>query len=96
MKSKSLKVLENEWIPLPDGRKLAARIWLPLTAKKTPVPAILEYLPYRKHDGTTQRDESTYPTFAEAGYAGRLRLTTRSAIAPPVNTPAGCAGATGR
>ena len=70
MKSKGFKVLENEWIPLPDGRRLAARMWMPLSAKKTPVPAILEYLPYRKRDGTAPRDESTYPTFAEAGYAG--------------------------
>lgn len=50
MKAAGFKVLENEWIPLPDGRRLAARIWMPKTAKKTPVPAILEYLPYRKRD----------------------------------------------
>lgn len=70
MTKPSFKVLENEWIPLPDGRKLAARIWLPTQASKQPVPAILEYLPYRKRDGTAPRDESTYPDFAEAGYAG--------------------------
>ena len=63
-------VLENEWIPLPDGRKLAARIWMPKQAEKQPAPAILEYLPYRKRDGTAARDESTYPGFAEAGYVG--------------------------
>ena len=37
---------------------------------QSPVPAILEYLPYRKRDGTAQRDESTYPIFAANGYAG--------------------------
>ncbi|MCV6593855.1 MAG: CocE/NonD family hydrolase [Silicimonas sp.] len=56
------------WIPLPDGTRLAARIWRPAT--DTPVPAVLEYLPYRRRDGTAQRDESTYPAFAEAGIAG--------------------------
>jgi len=64
------RVIENEWITLADGRRLAARIWIPKNAKKTPVPAILEYLPYRKRDDTAQRDEGTYPAFAEAGYAG--------------------------
>ncbi len=36
---------ENVWIPMPDGIKLAARIWLPSIAMETPVPAILEYIP---------------------------------------------------
>ena len=66
----TFKVLENEWIPLDDGRRLAARIWMPDSSDTTPAPAILEYLPYRKRDGTAARDESTYPLFAEAGYAG--------------------------
>ena len=70
MKKDGFKILENEWIPLSDGRRLAARIWMPEKAKKKPVPAILEYLPYRKRDGTAQRDDSTYPAFARAGYAG--------------------------
>jgi len=70
MKKASFEILENEWIPLADGRKLSARIWLPKSAKKTPLPAILEYLPYRKRDGTAQRDDSTYPHFAAAGYVG--------------------------
>ena len=70
MKTMGFKVIENEWIPLPDGRRLSSRIWIPENAEKKPVPAILEYLPYRKRDGTAQRDESTYPAFAESGYAG--------------------------
>ncbi len=49
---------------------MAARVWMPDGAEKDPVPAILEYLPYRRRDGTAPRDESTYPVFAEAGYAG--------------------------
>jgi len=62
------RVLENEWISLPDGTRLAARLWLPESAE--PVPAVLEFLPYRKRDGTAPRDESTYPVFALNGYAG--------------------------
>lgn len=70
MKKAGFKIVENEWIPLADGRRLAVRIWLPTSAKKSPLPAILEYLPYRKRDGTAQRDDSTYPGFAQAGYVG--------------------------
>jgi len=70
MKEAGFKVLENEWIKLSDGRRLSARIWLPDSALKKPSPAILEYLPYRKRDGTAQRDDSTYPHFAAAGYVG--------------------------
>ncbi|MBB3064887.1 CocE/NonD family hydrolase [Limibacillus halophilus] len=63
-------VLENVWIEMDDGCRLAARIWRPRGADVAPVPAILEFLPYRKRDGTAQRDETNYPTFAQAGYAG--------------------------
>ncbi|MDX1465710.1 MAG: CocE/NonD family hydrolase, partial [Halomonas sp.] len=56
-------------IPLADGTRLAARLWLPEGAEQAPVPAILEYLPYRKRDGTVVRDELTHPYFAGHGYA---------------------------
>ncbi len=62
--------IENSWIPMPDGTRLAARIWLPEDAESDPVPAILEYLPYRKRDGTVERDALTHPYFAGHGYAG--------------------------
>lgn len=66
--------VENIFLPLADGRKLSARMWLPagleLDGANGACPAILEYIPYRKRDGTAPRDESTYPHFAEAGYAG--------------------------
>ncbi|GAB4236623.1 MAG: CocE/NonD family hydrolase [Kiloniellaceae bacterium] len=70
MSEEGFQVLENEWITLADGTRLAARIWLPDGAESEPVPAVLEFLPYRKRDGTAPRDESTYPVFAAAGYAG--------------------------
>ena len=57
----------DTWIDLPDGRRLAARLWRPAT--DVPAPAILEYLPYRKRDGTAPRDATTHPVFAAAGYA---------------------------
>lgn len=62
--------IENTWIVMSDGCRLAARIWLPEGAADNPVPAILEYLPYRKRDGTYVRDALTYPYFAGHGYAG--------------------------
>ncbi|CAN5852854.1 CocE/NonD family hydrolase [soil metagenome] len=58
----------NAWIPMSDGARLAARIWRP--ADGTPVPAILEYLPYRKRFGTASRDALTHPYLAGHGYAG--------------------------
>src|SRR5687768_2688413 len=57
-------------IPLADGTILSSTIWLPQDAERNPVPAILEYLPYRKRDGTTERDALTHPYFAGHGYAG--------------------------
>jgi len=65
-----LREIEHTMIPLRDGTQLAARIWLPLDAEQNPVPAILEYLPYRKRDGTYERDALTHPYFAGHGYAG--------------------------
>jgi putative CocE/NonD family hydrolase len=62
--------IENTWIPLSDGCRLAARLWLPPDVQKNPVPAILEYLPYRKRDMTAERDAKNYPYVASHGYAG--------------------------
>ena len=47
-----VREIENLWLPLPDGARLAARIWLPADAESHPVPALFEFLPYRKSDGT--------------------------------------------
>src|SRR6201990_434252 len=64
-----MKEIENVWIPLKDGTRLAARLWLPEDAEQHPVPALLEYLPYRKRDGTAERDSLTHPYLASHGYA---------------------------
>lgn len=63
------KEVENFWITMSDGVKLAARMFLPVDAEKNPVPALLEYLPYRKSDGTHVRDALTHPYLAGYGYA---------------------------
>ncbi len=42
---RQVKEIENIWIALSDGVRLAARLWLPEDAEAKPVPAILEYLP---------------------------------------------------
>jgi putative CocE/NonD family hydrolase len=70
MTGRSFTTIENQWITLKDGTRLAARIWMPDNAGNDPVPAVFEFLPYRKRDGTSPRDESTYPVFAAAGIAG--------------------------
>lgn len=64
-----IETLECVWIPLADGTRLAARIWRPVDATDNPVPALLEYLPYRRNDGTLWRDSIRHPYLAGHGYA---------------------------
>ncbi len=73
---KKIKKIEHVWIPMSDGTKLAATIWLPEDAKENPVPAILEYIPYRKDDFTAIRDSIRHPYFAGHGYAS-IRVDIR-------------------
>ncbi|WP_420584778.1 CocE/NonD family hydrolase [Ruegeria sp.] len=58
---------DHLWITMSDGVRLAARLWRPVT--RAPVPAILEYIPYRKTDMVRARDERNHPYFAAHGYA---------------------------
>jgi uncharacterized protein len=64
-----IREIEHTWLTLPDGCRLAARIWLPEDAEADPVPAVLEFLPYRKADGTAIRDARRQPYLAGHGYA---------------------------
>lgn len=73
-----VREIENSWIPLSDGTRLAARILLPEDAERNPVPAILEYMPYRKRDLMRPRDEPVHKYFAGHGYAG-VRVDLRGA-----------------
>ncbi len=54
-------------IVMSDGCRLSARIWRAEGAGK--VPAVLEYIPYRKRDGTLPRDEMMHAYVAGHGYA---------------------------
>jgi len=54
---------------MSDGAKLSAQVWLPEDAESNPVPAILEYIPYRKNDFTALRDSIRHPYIAGHGYA---------------------------
>jgi putative CocE/NonD family hydrolase len=66
---RKIREIENTWIPMADGARLAARIWLPEDAEQHPVPAILEYIPYRKDDATALNDSRRHPYTAGFGYA---------------------------
>jgi putative CocE/NonD family hydrolase len=69
-----VEVVENEWIPLSCGLRLAAKLWLPAGAG--PVPAVLCYLPYRKADGVSVGDDQEMRYTAGHGYAG-VRIDIR-------------------
>jgi len=71
-----VQIHEHLWITLSDGCRLGARLWLPEAASRGKVPAILEYIPYRKRDGTRARDDPMHGYFAEHGYAA-LRVDMR-------------------
>lgn len=63
-----MRIIDQDdlFIPLPDGTRLAARLWRPEGAV---VPAVLEMIPYRKRDNTLPRDETIHPWMATQGYA---------------------------
>jgi len=65
-----IKILDHVCIPMEDGTSLAAKVWLPEDAGSHPVPAVLEYIPYRKRDFKAVRDDQIHGYFAEHGYAG--------------------------
>ena len=72
----SVEETETCWIPMSDGCRLAARLWLPEGAADRPVPAVFEYIPYRRRDFTRSRDEPIHRYFAGHGYAS-LRVDMR-------------------
>ena len=69
-------VQEHLWITLSDGCRLGARLWLPEAVAHGKVPAVLEYIPYRKRDGTRGRDDPMHGYFAAHGYAA-IRVDMR-------------------
>lgn len=63
----AVEMHDHVLIKMSDGVNLSARIWRPKTDE--PVPALLEYLPYRKGDWTAPRDAQRHPWYAAHGYA---------------------------
>ena len=48
--------IEHLAIEMPDGIKLSAKVWKPVSKKSERFPVVLEYIPYRKRDGTHVRE----------------------------------------
>ncbi|MDQ2094809.1 CocE/NonD family hydrolase [Rhodobacteraceae bacterium 10Alg 79] len=69
MNLRAIEEIEDLGIVLSDGCRLSARVWRPVDCHADPVPVVLEYLPYRKRDGTCARDALTHPYLAARGYA---------------------------
>jgi uncharacterized protein len=73
---------EEVWIPMSDGVRLAATLYVPDGgAVDERFPPILEYLPYRKDDGLLERDHRLYGYMVARGFVGvrvDLRGTGRS------------------
>ncbi len=67
IETQELRIIPDMGITLPDGIRLSARVWMPAD-RRGPLPAILEYLPYRKTDGTAARDHGMHAHFARHGY----------------------------
>ena len=62
--------MENAWIPMRDGVRLSVTLYMPDGGKAgEKFPAVLEYHPYRKDDGTADRDYPLYSYFVRRGYA---------------------------
>ncbi|WP_194814888.1 CocE/NonD family hydrolase [Nocardia sp. XZ_19_385] len=61
-----VRVTENVFIPMRDGTRLAARLWRPVTDEA--LPAVFEYIPYRKRDITRARDSLNHAYLAGHGY----------------------------
>jgi uncharacterized protein len=72
----TVRVIRHVWIPMRDGIRLSARLWLPEGAEERPVPAILEYIPYRKDDAHLAADDPRHRYLAGHGY-GCVRVDLR-------------------
>ena len=60
--------IKEVWIPMPDGIKLAASLFMPANRKATAkFPVLLEYLPYRKDESRNSRFQ-LFSYFVERDY----------------------------
>jgi putative CocE/NonD family hydrolase len=69
-----VREIEHTAIPLRDGSRLAARLWLPEGVARA--PAVVEYIPYGKRIGTRDRDEAMHRWLAGHGFAA-VRIDLR-------------------
>jgi hypothetical protein len=63
----AFRVVEHQPIPMRDGVRLSARLWLPEASER--VPAVLECVPYRKRDLYRAYDDLWGTQLAAAGIA---------------------------
>ena len=47
-----VRLIAHAGIPMPDGVRLSARLWLPEGAGARPVQALLKHIPHRNSDWT--------------------------------------------
>ena len=68
--------VDHVWIPMPDGCAWRRGSGCRRAPRSEPVPAVLEYIPYRKDDGTVVRDARIAPVFRRARLR-RVRVDLR-------------------
>ena len=79
---KTIAVIDPIYISMRDGTRLSARVWAPEDSAGLfengieTYPVLLEALPYRRRDATSDTDEPNHVTFARAGYI-TIRLDFR-------------------
>ena len=79
--------LEHTWIPMKDGLRLAANLFMPTGGKPDEkYPALLEYIPYRKDDDTAADDYPRHSYFAQRGFVG-VRVDIRGTGESEGQTP---------
>ncbi|MCC6468308.1 MAG: CocE/NonD family hydrolase [Alphaproteobacteria bacterium] len=64
-----VREVANVFVPMKSGLRIAVRLFLPADAETNPVPAILDFFPYRKSDFSCWRDSANYGYMATQGYA---------------------------
>jgi len=75
-KTNKFRIIEHVWIPMKDAIRLSARLWVPEQAYQLPVPAVLEYIPYRKRDMYRSHDNAWGRVLASHGI-GFARIDVR-------------------
>jgi putative CocE/NonD family hydrolase len=71
-----VRIIHNIEIPMSDGVRLGATLYMPDAPQDGPFPAVVEYHPYRKGDNKIPRDWRTHSYLARKGYVG-VRVDVR-------------------